>query len=329
MLRIGVCFGFLSCLFLVTGCFSRKFFQPAVAPELSPSIEQGSLLTGDWLATYHTAINSGLCADNKTAPINGNCPGGIAYTDYVKGLRNSYIEAIRTKVDANYSNFKVSVYSGNAVFGVSSDWAVIGLGGAGSVIADAGLKSILAAASSGVTGATASYQKQVLNQQSSLAVVAAMDAGRAAQYVVITQSEALDISKYSLENGVSDLRKYYDAGTILGGLLYIQGQMQSQSQASQQQSQNLKTGATPSITTSSLPAGTVSSAYSQTLAATGGASPYTWSISSGSLPAGLSLAAATGVISGTPTAAGTATVTVKVTDSASNTATASLSITVD
>lgn len=70
------------------------------------------------------------------------------------------------------------------------------------------------------------------------------------------------------------------------------------------------------ITTSSpLPAGTVGASYSQTLAATGGSGQYTWSISAGSLPAGLTLASATGVISGVPTSAVTAGFTAKVTDS--------------
>ncbi|MBE2286008.1 MAG: putative Ig domain-containing protein, partial [Prosthecobacter sp.] len=57
-----------------------------------------------------------------------------------------------------------------------------------------------------------------------------------------------------------------------------------------------------SITNTSLPGGAVSSAYSQLLSASGGSSPYTWAVASGTLPAGLTLNAATGVISGTPTA---------------------------
>ena len=84
------------------------------------------------------------------------------------------------------------------------------------------------------------------------------------------------------------------------------------------------------ITTSSLPNGIVGVGYSATLAATGGKSPYTWSISAGSLPAGLSLNASTGAITGTPTTVGTSNFTVKVTDSASpaSSTTADLSITI-
>jgi PKD repeat protein len=80
-----------------------------------------------------------------------------------------------------------------------------------------------------------------------------------------------------------------------------------------------------SITTASLPGGTEGVAYTTTLAATGGTPPYTWSIVSGALPAGLGLDAGTGVISGTPTASGTSSFTVQVAASG-ETATKALSI---
>ena len=84
--------------------------------------------------------------------------------------------------------------------------------------------------------------------------------------------------------------------------------------------------AAPTITTDTLPDGKVGEAYSQTLTATGTA-PITWSIDGGP-PAGLSLNADTGEISGTPTAEGTATFTVKATNSAgSNTKELSITIT--
>ena len=65
------------------------------------------------------------------------------------------------------------------------------------------------------------------------------------------------------------------------------------------------TTSNPSVTTSSIPAGTVGSAYATTLLASGGTAPYNWSLKTGTLPAGVSLSAA-GALSGTPTAAGTA-----------------------
>jgi beta-glucanase (GH16 family) len=83
------------------------------------------------------------------------------------------------------------------------------------------------------------------------------------------------------------------------------------------------------VTTSSLPGGTVSTVYSTTLSATGGTSPYTWSLASGTLPAGLTLSSS-GVISGTPTAAATSSFSVTAQDSASSpqAATQALSIAV-
>lgn len=69
----------------------------------------------------------------------------------------------------------------------------------------------------------------------------------------------------------------------------------------------------PHITTTTLSNGIVGTSYSATLAATLGILPYTWSLSSGSLPPGLTLNSS-GVISGTPTNGGIYTFIIKVTD---------------
>ena len=84
------------------------------------------------------------------------------------------------------------------------------------------------------------------------------------------------------------------------------------------------------VTTSSLPNGTTGQSYSVLLGASGGLTPYVWSIVSGALPGGLSLNGGTGGIAGTPSTAGTSSFTVQVTDgqAPADTATRALQITV-
>ncbi|HEY2018515.1 MAG TPA: putative Ig domain-containing protein, partial [Bryobacteraceae bacterium] len=81
-------------------------------------------------------------------------------------------------------------------------------------------------------------------------------------------------------------------------------------------------GGNLTITTASLPAGTVGTSYSVTLTATGGLTPYVWS--STTLPPGLFLNTATGAITGTPTTSGSFPVSVTVNDNGGQTASKSL-----
>jgi hypothetical protein len=83
-----------------------------------------------------------------------------------------------------------------------------------------------------------------------------------------------------------------------------------------------------SITTTAIPNGVVGVAYSANLAATGGVLPYSWSIVQGSLPAGLTLNATTGIIGGTPTAAGTFSFVAQVLDAQAVGATRGFSVTI-
>ena len=93
-----------------------------------------------------------------------------------------------------------------------------------------------------------------------------------------------------------------------------------------------------SITSTSLPNGSVGVSYDATLSASGGNPPYQWKVVSGSLPKGLKLNKTTGEVSGKPKSAGTSDFTVEVLDTKSpkvakasrvqNTAEEALSITV-
>jgi large repetitive protein len=90
----------------------------------------------------------------------------------------------------------------------------------------------------------------------------------------------------------------------------------------------LVVGAGLTLTFGTPPGGQVGTAYTDTLTAAGGTTPYAWSVSAGTLPAGITLNASTGVLAGTPTAGGTSNFTVKVTDATGLTATHATSITV-
>lgn len=74
--------------------------------------------------------------------------------------------------------------------------------------------------------------------------------------------------------------------------------------------------------------GQVGEAYSQSLTVTGGQAPYTWSVTAGSLPTGLTLGASDGVIAGVPESVGVFMATVQVTDANDATDTAEVSITI-
>jgi acid phosphatase len=82
------------------------------------------------------------------------------------------------------------------------------------------------------------------------------------------------------------------------------------------------------ITTSTLPNGIVQGAYSDTLRATGGETPYAWTVLIGQLPAGLALSGTAGTISGTPTTVETSSFTLSVHDATGAAATLATSISI-
>ncbi len=90
----------------------------------------------------------------------------------------------------------------------------------------------------------------------------------------------------------------------------------------------VKPAAPLTITVNQLPRGSVGTPYSQSMGASGGQTPYTWSIQSGSLPDGLTLNQS-GVVSGTPERAVTTSFSLKLTDAVNASVTSTLSLTIN
>lgn len=82
----------------------------------------------------------------------------------------------------------------------------------------------------------------------------------------------------------------------------------------------------PVVICDSPPTGVIGQSYTHAFPASSGLAPYTWAITAGSLPPGLTLNAATGIVSGTPTTAGSSSFTVQVTDNNGNTSSVNCSI---
>ncbi len=139
-------------------------------------------------------------------------------------------------------------------------------------------------------------------------------------YYLIAQDPTAGLSRAAAETATAATQQAYHATYLLDNGTNWSACLATFKPAS--------TVGAPTITTTSLAAGTQGTAYSQTLAASGGTAPLSWSVTIGALPTGLNLTAGTGVIAGTPTVSGTYNFTVQVADSASpvRTATKAFSI---
>ncbi|MGC9220516.1 MAG: Ig domain-containing protein [Solirubrobacteraceae bacterium] len=105
---------------------------------------------------------------------------------------------------------------------------------------------------------------------------------------------------------------YGGTGCVLAGSCVATGGCYNNSPSNSDVPYLVSFQASLAVSTSSLLSGSQGQPYSQALGASGAWGFYDWSVTSGSLPAGLSLDAQTGLISGTPTGSGTSTVTVSV-----------------
>jgi hypothetical protein len=112
------------------------------------------------------------------------------------------------------------------------------------------------------------------------------------------------------EFGTSGLGNVYELDTLNGASLV----MPSSQGCTGTRAYTVRICPVVTLTPASLPNTTVGTAYTQTVSASGGATPYAYAVSSGSLPSGLTLNPGTGVISGTPTAAATSNFTIRATD---------------
>ena len=171
--------------------------------------------------------------------------------------------------------------------------------------------------------------KSGINVSVSPTAVALPPAGRQQFTATVTGTSKTGVT-WTASSGSIDTNGLYTAPSVQSATNVT---VTAASQASSTQTGSAAVAVNPNqgqqlqITTSSLPPGQQGSSYSDAFAATGGTQPYSWSVSSGKLPSGLTLNS-NGNLSGTPTANGTFEFSVMATDAKQGTANASFSVTV-
>ena len=158
--------------------------------------------------------------------------------------RNQILRELIALIDQNYSPFEEKYYGSDAAINFGGDVANLGLTGVSSVTGTAHLKSVLSAVATGTTGIKTSYLKNFYDQQTRSAIVQKMRANRAATLAILQDQDHMKapvvcpsngcpeiekagdtpahiVSPYSLEAGLADVDRYYQAGTIIGALQAI------------------------------------------------------------------------------------------------------------
>ncbi len=186
-----------------------------------------------------------------------------------------------------------------------------------------------------ITSACATNAEAAGNNGDALAVSifpgsATMASGAKQQFTATVSGTSNTAVTWTASKGSIDRNGLYTAPTVQSPVNAV---ITATSQANSTKSAKVAATVNPDqaqplqITTTGLQQGQQGSSYSDTLAASGGNQPYSWSVSSGTLPAGITFNA-NGDFTGTPTKLGTFAFSVKVTDAKKLTATAGFSMTV-
>jgi hypothetical protein len=145
--------------------------------------------------------------------------------------RNEVLNDYIFLIDTNYNFWEKKTYEKKAFADFGSDFSAATLSTLSAVVTGGGVqgaKSILSLISAGITSTKASFNQDVLQNQSLIAMLATIRASRVKKLVALqsgmykkndTTSTLSDrpIAEYSLPQGLVDLAAYYQAGTFIGG----------------------------------------------------------------------------------------------------------------
>ena len=158
--------------------------------------------------------------------------------DPAKGieLRNRIVHGIMADVEYNYRVYEGILFIDRAKFNVGSDLLELGLATAGTLSSVNYTKTILSTLLSAGAGARISADKNFFREKAIESVINSMQSRRNRVEQLILSQLAKSVFDYPLEMAIKDVREYFFAGTLEGGLT----EMSRQSAASAQTNQLLR-----------------------------------------------------------------------------------------
>jgi hypothetical protein len=136
-----------------------------------------------------------------------------------RAWRNEVANARVRAIDLHFTTFQQRLFQEGVGLGIATDWVVLALNAAGSLVT--GPANALSAASAGIGGGRASFDKNAFFDKSMPTLLAAMVAKRKEVLVRIREGLTREIEEYPLGLALNDLDSYYNAGTIPGALIDI------------------------------------------------------------------------------------------------------------
>ncbi|WP_136658040.1 hypothetical protein [Nitratireductor sp. XY-223] len=137
------------------------------------------------------------------------------------GYRNSIILGRMYAIDLAYGRYEARLTQERQQVPFVATVTSIALSGTGVLIADTTTKSVLAAIDTGLKGSVEAYEKDILVQKTIDILQTAMQTNRARIRSDIISRLDLSVAQYPLELGLSDVERYYRAGTLTGGFLTV------------------------------------------------------------------------------------------------------------
>lgn len=182
-------------LFLVTSC-SRQIRGPVVPRILSNPIYTEAQFSLD-LHSYR---------ESSHIPGTGEI------------IRNRVIYGLMADIEYSYRTYEGNLFIDSGKFNVGSDILELGLATAGTLAGANYTKTLLSTILSASAGARLSVGKNFFREKAVEAVINGMQSRRNRVESIILAQLAKPVKEYPLEMGIKDVREFFFAGTLEGGL---------------------------------------------------------------------------------------------------------------